>query len=248
MPNKMNKWILGSFLLTLPMTTMIGQTIDMTKYGIQQNVGQMGSQSVLSVIRDFNLGSKSVKGTPYWRNEWLEGSIIWLNGTRLDKVPMKVLTYKTTALSAKIPSGDSIIVPIKNYKVAILLDPMTKDSIFFKRILHDETPNGELMRVIHDGDFAILARQIGNMIPASNTGAYNAGREYDEFMQKTEYFLLKKGSGKLEKIKLSKKGLFEVLPGKDAELSTFIKSNQLNVDKEKDASRLAAYYEQIIRP
>lgn len=208
----------------------------------------MGTQSVLSVIRDFNLGSKSVKGTPYWRNEWLTGSIIWLNGTRLDKVPMKVLTYKTTALSAQIPSGDSIIVPIKNYKAAILLDPLTKDSILFKRILHDETPNGELMRVIHDGDFAILARQIGNMIPASNTGAYNAGREYDEFMQKTEYFLLKKGSAKLEKVKLSKKGLLEALSGKDAELNAFIKSNQLSVEKEKDAARLAAYYEQIIRP
>ncbi len=244
----MKKWIFKFFLLVFSFSQITGQTIDMTKYGIQQNVGQMGTQSVLSVIRDFNLGSKSVKGTPYWRNEWLTGSIIWLNGTRLDKVPMKVLTYKTTALSAQIPSGDSIIIPIKNYKAAILLDPLTKDSILFKRILHDETPNGELMRVIHDGDFAILARQIGNMIPASNTGAYNAGREYDEFMQKTEYFLLKKGSAKLEKVKLSKKGLLEVLSGKDAELSAFIKTNQLSVDKEKDAAKLAAYYEQIIRP
>jgi hypothetical protein len=224
------------------------QTVELSGYALQQNMEQFGNQSLSSLVRTFNFTPKNTRGFPYWRNEWLSGRLIWLNGSKLDNVPMKLITFKTTALSAKLPNGDSIVVPIRNFKVAIMIDPATKDSIFLKRIIHSESPNGELLRVIHDGEFAIVARQTSTLIPANNTGAYNAGRDYDEFVQKTDYFLYKSGTGVLQKMKLTKKALFEMLPGKEAELNTFVKSNQLNIDKEKDAARLAAYYEQLLKP
>jgi hypothetical protein len=103
------------------------------------------------------------------------------------------------------------------------------------------------MRVIHEGRYPILARQSSILLSATSTNTSNIGRSRDEFLQKTEYFLHHPELGTLVKIKLTKKGLLHIFPGKEAELSAFIHSNQLNVEKEKDAARLAVYYEQLLK-
>jgi hypothetical protein len=206
-------------------------------------------QAVVSngqLVRTFDLSEKDAKGSPFWNQNWWQGQITMSNGSKVDHVRLKISTYPLAELNLKKVEGDSIVLALQKFKSAYLINPNNQDTVIFKKIQSNNNFQGELMRVIHEGRYPILARQSSILLSATGTNTSNIGRSHDEFLQKTEYFLHHPELGTLIKIKLTKKALLHFFPGKDAELSAFIHSNQLNVEKEKDAARLAAYYEQLI--
>lgn len=199
------------------------------------------------VLRTFDLSEKNAKGSPFWNYNWWLGQITISNGSKVDQVRVKISTYPYAELNIKKSEGDSIVLALQKFNSAYLINPNNQDTIVFKKIQSNNNSQGELMRVIHEGKYPILARQSSILLSANSTNTSNIGRSHDEFLQKTEYFLHHPELGTLVKIKLTKKGLLHIFPGKDAELNAFIHSNQLNVEKEKDAARLAAYYEQLVK-
>lgn len=199
------------------------------------------------VLRTFDLSEKNAKGSPFWNQIWWQGQITMTNGSKVDHVWLKISTYPFAELNIKKAERDSIVLALQKFNSAYLINPNNKDTIVFKKIQSNNNFQGELMRVIHEGRYPILARQSSILLSATGANTSNIGRSHDEFLQKTEYFLHHPELGTLVKIKLTKKGLLHIFPEKEAELNAFIHSNQLNVEKEKDAARLAAYYEQMIK-
>jgi hypothetical protein len=198
------------------------------------------------VVRTFDLSEKNAKGSPFWNQNWWQGQIMMSNGSKVDHVKLKISTYPFAELNLKKTEEDSIVLALQKFNSAYLINPNNQDTIVFKKIQSNNNFQGELMRVIHEGRFPILARQSSILLSATSTNTSNIGRSHDEFLQKTEYFLHHPELGTLVKIRLTKKGLLHIFQGKDTELSAFIHSNQLNVEQEKDAARLATYYEQLI--
>jgi hypothetical protein len=223
------------FLGLLSTTFLLGQVTPLT-----QANGQ--------TVGIFDRAEKSIKGSPYWRDSWVEGQIVWLNGSSTKGIPIKILTHKQTELCTKQPNGDSVVVAITKLKAIYLIDPETKDSVVFKKIRHTENVTGELMRVIYDGNFAIVARHINTLQNNSSASNSDAGYEFEEYVKKVEYALYQPKQALLTKIKLGKKAILKILPGKDQALETYIEANKLNLDKEKDIARLAAYYDSLQKP
>lgn len=237
---------LGITLLAGP--GLRGQTTEMTGFALQQNLDQLNNQALSAIFRSFNYSQISTKGSPYWNAQWRQGEITWLAGGTMADLPCKIMTYEGTALVVKRPQGDSVVVPITTLKEVRLYPAAGQDTIRFRRVLHQDNIKGELLRVLHEGQYALLARQGCTVIPPNNVGAYNPGRDYQELVQKTEYFLYRAGSGVLVKCKPGKKGLLEILTGQDAAVQAFVKAERLSWDAEKDLVRIFAYYEKLQNP
>jgi len=220
------------FLLWFSATYTLCQTTPIT-----QNNGQ--------TVGIYDRAGKSIKGSPYWRDSWLPGQIVWLNGSVTNGVPVKIMTYKQTDLCTKQPNGDSVLVAVGKLKAIRLLDPETKDSVVFKKIRHTENVTGELMRVIYDGSFAITARHINTLQNNSSASNSDAGYEFEEYVKKVEYFLYESKKALLTKIKLGKKAILKIMPGNEEALAAYVEDNKLNLDKEKDVARFAAYYDSL---
>jgi hypothetical protein len=220
------------FLLWFSATYTLCQTTPIT-----QNNGQ--------TVGIYDRAGKSIKGSPYWRDSWLPGQIVWLNGSVTNGVPVKIMTYKQTDLCTKQPNGDSVVVAVGKLKAIRLFDPETKDSVVFKKIRHTENVTGELMRVIYDGSFAITARHINTLQNNSSASNSDAGYEFEEYVKKVEYFLYESKKALLTKIKLGKKAILKIMPGNEEALAAYVEDNKLNLDKEKDVARFAAYYDSL---
>ncbi len=211
---------------------LIGQTTPIT-----QSNGQ--------TVGIYDRAGKTIKGSPYWRDSWLPGQIVWLNGSVTNGIPVKIMTYKQTDLCTKQPNGDSVVVAVGKLKAIRLFDPETKDSVVFKKIRHTENVTGELMRVIYDGSFAITARHINTLQNNSSASNSDAGYEFEEYVKKVEYFLYESKKALLTKIKLGKKAILKIMPGNEEALAAYVEDNKLNLDKEKDVARFAAYYDSL---
>lgn len=220
------------FLVWFSTTYIQSQTTPIT-----QNNGQ--------TVGIYDRAGRSVKGSPYWRDSWVPGQIVWLNGSITNGVPVKILTYKQTELCTKQPNGDSVVVAIGKIKSVRFVDPENKDSVVFKKIRHTENVNGELMRVIYDGSFTIVARQINTLQNNSSASNSDAGYEFEEYIKKVEYFLYESKKALLTKTKLGKKSILKVMPGNEGDLEAYAETNKLNLDKEKDVARLAAFYDSL---
>lgn len=212
--------------------SLLGQTTPIT-----QNNGQ--------TVGIYDRAGRSVKGSPYWRDSWVPGQIVWLNGSITNGIPVKILTYKQTELCTKQPNGDSVVVAIGKIKSVRFVDPETKDSVVFKKIRHTENVNGELMRVIHDGSFAIVARHINTLQNNSSASNSDAGYEFEEYIKKVEYFLYEPQKALLTKTKPGKKAILKIFTGNENDLAAYAEANKLNLDKEKDIARLAAYFDSL---
>ena len=110
------------------------------------------------------------------------------NGSKVDQVRVKISTYPYAELNLKKSEGDSIVLALQKFKSAYLINPNNQDTIVFKKIQSNNNFQGELMRVIHEGKYPILARQSSIFLSATSTNTSNIGRSHDEFLQKTEYF------------------------------------------------------------
>lgn len=217
-------WFQVDYLLsqTTPITQSNGQTV-----GIYDRAG------------------RPIKGSPYWRDSWTAGQIVWLNGSVTNGIPVKILTYKQTELCTKQPNGDSVVVAVGKLKSVRLYDPETKDSVVFKKIRHTENVTGELMRVIYDGSFAIVARHINTLQNNSSASNSDAGYEFEEYIKKVEYFLYEPKKALLTKTKPGKKAILKIFPSNEDDLAAYAEANKLNLDKEKDIARLAAYFDSL---
>ena len=104
--------------------------------------------------------------------------------------------------------------------------------IIFAQVLYNK---GSLVYKVFQKDF----------VKANYEGGYSADRKYDEFVDKYDLFFMKEGELILYKAKKSKKQMLSAFPGKEKEISSFIKSNKLDLKEEDALVSLLEYYDSL---
>lgn len=208
-----------------------------------QNFGILGNRPYTELTRTNRMKDvREVRGTFYWRPQWIPSDFFFNDGSRINQVLTKLYLLEETSVVAKRPEGDSIIIAMDRIHSVRLLDPLTGDSVVFQRIVHQEKVRGEVMQVLCSGTFTLLRRHLVNFMPADPPRAMNTGRVYDEYVPKSELFLLKKGYPVLQRVRANKKAILEILTGQDAKMLDFLAKQKLDLGKDQDLARWVAFY------
>ena len=206
-------------------------------------MSQVNKVNFLSVEQNlFKRADFELHGHPYWYNQWMPASIEF-GAVTMDSVPSKFLIYGEQQIMALKPSGDSIYLPIQMVR-EVRFHPHDGEELRVVKQSHAENKAGEFFYIPHDGRYKLLIKPTCtlNLAPAE-TGF--SGRNYDEFIPKTETYLLLPDNDQLQKIKRNEKSVLKLLSNHDKEMHSFIKENKLDLDKDLDLAKVIIYYEKL---
>ena len=82
-------------------------------------------------------------------------------------------------------------------------------------------------------------------LKANYEGGYSADRRYDQFVDKYDLYFMKKGGNMLYKAKKSKKQVIAAFPDHEKEISSYIKSNKLDLKEDSSLVKLLVYYDTL---
>jgi hypothetical protein len=213
-------------------------------YEATENLRDLGTSTRYGNVRTFDNRYEGVKGTPYVFENWLPGEVFMNNKRKttirelnyncfdneivfLDPAtgtPRILNKYLVDLFQIKAGSGTITFVPV------ILKDG--EDPVF-AQVLYNQ---GSMMYKVYGKDF----------LKADYEGAYSADRKYDQFVDKSDLYFLKKGDHVLYKVRKSKRYMTECFSDKEKEVSRYIKSEKLKFKDEQDLVQLLTYYDTLL--
>ena len=212
-------------------------------YEAKENLRELGSMDGTGNVRTFDNRYEGVKGTPYVFEEFHPGEVYLKTK---NKVAVQDLNYNCFE------------------NELVYLDPATKVSRVMNRFQVD-------LFTIRDGDrvltfvpvklgddeqtiFAEVLYNKGSIVykvygkewlKANYEGGYSADRRYDQFVDKYDLYFMKKGGNMLYKAKKSKKQVIAAFPDHEKEISSYIKSNKLDLKEDSSLVKLLVYYDTL---
>jgi hypothetical protein len=212
-------------------------------YEARENLRELGSLSGTGQVRTFDTRYEGVRGTPYVFEKWLPGEV-YLNDKL--KVAVKEMNYDC--------NGNEILFKDPATGVAMLMNRYLVD--LFTLFGSKDTMTFVPLKLGQDSEplFAMLLYNRGSMVykvfrkefvKADYEGGYSADRRYDEFVDKYDLYFMKKNDHMLYKVKRSRKYMVASFPGKEAEISAYIKSKRVDLKDENEIVELLQYYDSL---
>lgn len=189
--------------------------------------------------RTFNSEKYSeVKGTPYFIDKWLEGSVT------INKGIYKRLFIKYDVLEQELLfSKDDASYFFSDPVISFVLKPNPSDSTTFMKFIKGLTGNGlkenQFALVLAEGNVSLYRSDIKK---SSDLNDINRG-VVKQFSTSTRYYIKKDGATNL--VKLSKDEILALLKDKETALQQFIDNNKINFKKEGDVAKLIAHYNSL---
>ena len=170
--------------------------------------------------------SEGLRGSPYADNRWLPAQISLSNGRPLALVPLKYDVLDKRLLMRKQGSVlDSLQLDDRLVAGFALLLPATGQAPARRRVFRRfaEAPlaeqRGHYVEVLHEGRYTLLCHRQKFLLKADMSGAYNAGRRFDEIEEKVDYYLRTPDAALLP-VKLTLKALQAAAPALATPLKT----------------------------
>ena len=237
------KTIITGLAIAISITCMGQNVSEPQDYEAKENLRELGSTDGTGNIKTFDNRYEGVRGTPYIFEVFLPGEVFLKSKS---KVAVKELNYN--CFENEIAYND----PVK--KTTMLMNPYQVE--MFVLINGDERLTFAPVKLKEDSEiiFAQVLYNKGSLVykvfqkdfvKANYEGGYSADRKYDEFVDKYDLFFMKEGELILYKAKKSKKQMLSAFPGKEKEISSFIKSNKLDLKEEDALVSLLEYYDSL---
>ncbi len=189
---------------------------------LQQMVNMAGDPSTALVrnVRTFDRRYEGLRGTPYLFANWSKGRVALVNGQRYNNVLVKFDAFRQELVLSQPPARpDSIIIDRERVNWFVLQPSDSAAGVLFKRypavVSNDPGLRDSYFRVLYTGRYALLQRISKLFRPANYKEPYSPNIRYDTYIVDSAYYLLKP-DGRIEKVKLSAKSLFDVLTSTDA--------------------------------
>jgi hypothetical protein len=197
----------------------IGIAQSASGYDMQQNIANAGQGDAMgtNTIRAVKPRYEGVVGTPYFSEKPISGNVIMADGKRytgffnldwMDNLPM----YYKKETSSYMVIDNSVVTQMNldfSYDSLITFDRKknTEGNYFF----------GELLGQI---DSAKIYLSIGKRLKKADfSGAYSAGKKYDEIINEYNYFVCSNKEENCKSIKMSKKGFTQAFPSYSEKIS-----------------------------
>lgn len=226
-----------SLILLFSGLTMYAQVAD----GLDQqiNLNEIGREGNTGVVRTFDHRYEGVKGSPFFVDQWITGTVYLENGKIYKNVPLKYDVYQNELLAKT--RGQAIYITrdiINNF----VLKP---DSLSYQIKFTKVTPENKVKRidpeqflqVLYEGDLTLLELKNKVFIKANYQGAYSANQPFDEFKDTSKFYYLDQ-DGNLNKLKTSIGGVAKIFGDKKKQVKDFIFEQELNPKNKTDLIKI----------
>jgi len=195
------------------------------------------------MFRSFDNRYEGVQGYPTVLENFVSGSVITKNGVEYKNVQINFDAYQNELIALDTRLKKPVIVNAKEIDSFILVSPVDKSLISFKKITVDNKVF--YAQVICDGTNKLYKQPIKKLVKANYSGAYNqSGNRFDEFVETFEFYLQADNN---EPIKLgnSKKSISKAIPSLENEITKWMSADKTNPKSEADLKRLVEHLNAI---
>lgn len=207
-------------------------SVDMEE--IAENLGQGGA-----LAREVDI----YKGTPYF-SDWVKGYLILDTGART-----KTMTFRYDMMYNRIEfirNGERYVIPAKKLKGFKI--KTTGSYIIFKNGFKtgiDNINDNSLLHIIVNGKVKFLAHHTS--VLKRNVPAYSVAGDVNRFVNDTDYYIVT-ADGIFHKIDAEEDEVYEVLPGDNEQLETYMNSADFSSLKpEQRVKKMVQLYNLILK-
>jgi hypothetical protein len=184
----------------------------------------------------FNLRYDGIKGSPYFYPEFTEGEVFLTKNRHMSKEYLYKFdeAQNTVEIKGKDNKEKSVIA----YEIeAVKLFIEGKTVMYIRMDVPNDKKLSRLFQVLHFGKhYSLVKLPIKKVKRVSNTGPYRTGEVYDQFADKSEYFL-KTQFSEFQEITLTKRQLMKALPEKGKQIEAFFEKHSGDI-KDYDIAAL----------
>jgi hypothetical protein len=232
-----------SLALLIPLVCK-GQSVSVPQnYEAKENLRELGSLDGTGSVRTFDTRYEGVKGTPYVLEEFQPGEVYLKTK---EKVAIKALNYNCVDNEIAYLDPTSKVTRILNkYQVDLFTIQGADRVMTFVPVKLEKDGETIFAEVLYNKASFVYKVYYKDWLEANYEGGYSADRRYDQFVDKYDLYFLKKGDNTLYEVKKTKKSLKEAFPENLSEITSFFKSNKLNLKEEEDLVKLMEYYDSL---
>ena len=237
------KTIITCLGLAISISCMGQNVSEPQDYEAKENLRELGSTDGTGNIKTFDNRYEGVKGSPYAFEAFLPGEVFFKSKT---KIAIKELNYNCfeNEITYKDPVK-KVTMHMNRYQVEMFVLNKGEEKLSFAPIQLKEDSESIFAQVLYNRGSMVYKVYQKDFVKANYEGGYSADRKYDEFVDKYDLYFMKKGEQILYKAKKSKKQILSAFPGKENEVSSFIKKNKLDLKKEESLVKLLQYYDSL---
>ena len=239
------KTILTGLILIITIT-ITGSAQDISApegYEARENLQELSSLDGSRTIRTFDNRYQGVKGSPYVFDEFRQGEVFLKTKS---KVAIQEMNYNCfeNELVYKDPATNATML-MNKFQVDFFTIHVGEEVLTFMPVKLEEDAEPIFAEVLYNQGSMVYKVNRKDWIKANYEDVYSANRKYDEFVDKYDLFFLKKGDNVLYQAKKSKKQMIAAFPDHEKEISSFIKSNKLNLKDDESLVSLLRYYDSL---
>jgi hypothetical protein len=231
-------------LLALITSYCAAQTLSPPEgYEARENLRELGSTDGTGSVKTFDNRYEGVKGSPYVLKDFSPGEVFLKTK---NKVAVEELNYNCFENEiVYMDPATKVIRLINKFKVDLFTIQDENKTLTFVPIRLEADAAIIFAEVLYNKSSTAYKVYEKDWVKANYEGGYSADRKYDEFVDKYDLYFLKHGENALYKSKKSKKHVIAAFPEHEKEISSFIKSNNLNLKEDQSLIRLLEYYDTL---
>ncbi len=212
-------------------------------YEAKENLRELGSTDGTGTVQTFDNRYEGVKGTPYVFEQFRQGEV-FLKSKK--KVVIKELNYNCMENEIVYLDPATKVTRLMNrFKVDLFMLHDGTEMISFVPVKLEEDAETIFAQVLYNKGSLVYKVYEKEWVKANYEGGYSADRKYDEFVDKYSLYFMKEGDKVLYKAKKSKKQMIAAFPEQENEISSFIKSNKLDLKNDESLIKLLEYYDSL---
>lgn len=211
-------------------------------YEARENLRELGSDGT-RMVKSFDNRYQGVKGSPYVFEEFRQGEVFLKTK---NKVAIQELNYNCFENELVYMDPSTKVTRLLNkLQVDLFTIHNGEEVLNFVPLILEESTEPIFAEVLYNQGSIVYKVYGKDWLKANYQDVYSADRRYDEFVDKYDLYFLKKGDQVLYRARKSKKQLIAAFAGHEKEISSFIKSNKLDLKEDESLVSLLRYYDSL---
>ncbi len=195
-----------------------------------------------NILITYNMGSDDIRGTPYLFEEFHDGTLYFTNRTKMSGLQINYDCTKREILFSW--EGKNYSTGRDDIEYFAILPDQTDSILLFQRIFLPQAKEREYLEILYDSHSYLYKRYLKDYREAQVKSPYHVARDYDEYIDESEYFVKLEGSD-IQFLKPQKKAVLKIFPDHTDDLEKFIKEENINFKDETDLVRLIKFYDDL---
>lgn len=213
----------------------------------QPNVGPAGMHAQVNIdmmtgpmfgtIRPFDGRYKGFKGHPTVYEEFVPGKVRMIDGKLYENALFNYDAFNNEVYYRYQSNRQVVVVDISKIEKLFLYQTEDDERAFVPVNVKEKDLGLMMMELLVEGNGQMLVKRHKKvLVKAAYQEAYSAGKEHDEFRDRTEYYFVK--GKESQKINPNSKGLMKLFPEKAEMIEKTIKKEKLDLKSEDDLKKL----------